>query len=237
MSPAGRWKASAPAPDYTGTMDWQLDAAEARVLGSLLEKEIATPEYYPLSLNALVNACNQKSNREPVVSYDEATVENALEGLRAKGLALRISGRDVRVPKHAQRFTEKFNLGRREAALVCQLMLRGPQTVGELRGRSERLYTFDDLEAVESTLAHLAEMEFARKLPRLPGSREARWAHLLSGDVEAGEEPAEGRTAATHPAATHASEPGPSDRERISALEREVAELRRMVEELKRAFE
>src|SRR5437016_2613234 len=130
-------------------MDWQLDAAEARVLGSLLEKEIATPEYYPLSLNALVNACNQKSNREPVVSYDEDTVEQALEELRNKGLALRISGRDSRVPKHEQRFTEKFNLGRREAAIVCVLLLRGPQTVGELRGRSERLYQFDDLEAVE----------------------------------------------------------------------------------------
>ena len=130
-------------------MDWQLDAAEARVLGSLLEKEIATPDYYPLSLNALVNACNQKSNREPVVSYDQDTVETALEGLRAKGLAVRMIGGDSRVPKHGQRFTEKFNLGRREAAVLCVLMLRGPQTVGELRGRSERLYQFEDLEGVE----------------------------------------------------------------------------------------
>lgn len=208
-------------------MDWQLDAAETRVLGALMEKESATPEYYPLSLNALVNACNQKSNREPVVSYDEDTVETALEGLRNKGLALRISGRDVRVPKHAQRFTEKFNLGRREAAIMCMLMLRGPQTLGELRGRSERLFTFDDLEAVESTLSRLAEMEFVKKLARLPGAREARWAHVLSGDVEAAEEPAE----------THAAERGLSDRDRIAALERDVAELRRIVEELKRAFE
>ena len=218
-------------------MDWQLDAPETRVLGSLLEKEIATPEYYPLSVNALVNACNQKSNREPVVSYDDATVETALEGLRAKGLALRISGRDVRVPKHAQRFTEKYNLGRREAALICQLMLRGPQTVGELRGRSERLYTFDDLEAVESTLARLAEMEFAKKLSRLPGSREARWAHLLAGDVESGEEAPSSHAAVTHAAAANIGELAPSDRERIGALEREVADLRRMVEDLKRAFE
>ena len=126
-------------------MDFQLDAAEARVLGALMEKEATTPEYYPLSLNALVNACNQKSNREPVVNYDEGTVENALEGLRGKGLAMRITGRDVRVPKHSQRFTEKFNLGRREDALICLLLLRGPQTVGELRGRSERLYTFDEI--------------------------------------------------------------------------------------------
>lgn len=192
-----------------------------------MEKESATPEYYPLSLNALVNACNQKSNREPVVSYDEDIVETALEGLRNKGLAMRISGRDVRVPKHAQRFTEKFNLGRREAAVMCMLMLRGPQTVGELRGRSERLFTFDDLEAVESTLSRLAEMEFVKKLARLPGSREARWAQILSGDVETGEEPVE----------THAVGRGPSDRDRIDALEREMAELRKMVEELKRAFE
>ncbi len=192
-----------------------------------MEKEATTPEYYPLSLNALVNACNQKSNREPIVTYDEDIVETALEGLRNQGLASRITGRDVRVPKHAQRFTEKFNLGRREDAVMCLLMLRGPQTVGELRGRSERLYTFDDLEAVESTLARLADIGFVKKLPRLPGSREARWAHLLSGDVETTEEPAE----------THAAERGPSDRERIAALEREVADLRRMMEELKRAFE
>src|SRR6516162_7652085 len=138
-------------------MDWQLDAPEARVLGALLEKEIATPEYYPLSLNALVNACNQKSNREPVVSYDDDVVEEALSGLRAKGLTVRITG-DSRVPKHGQRFTEVHNLGRREAALICVLLLRGPQTVGELRGRAERLYVFDDLEAVETTLNRLAEL-------------------------------------------------------------------------------
>jgi uncharacterized protein YceH (UPF0502 family) len=165
-------------------MDWQLDAAEVRVLGALLEKEIATPEYYPLSLNALVNACNQKTNREPVVAYDESTVEDALEGLRHKSLATRLTGRDIRVPKHAQRFTEEFNLGRREAALLCLLLLRGPQTVGELRGRSDRLYQFDDLEAVETTLHHLAELGFVVRLTRYAGSREARWAHLLAGQPE-----------------------------------------------------
>src|SRR5947199_2531893 len=165
-------------------MDFELDGTEARVLGSLLEKEVATPEYYPLSLNALVNACNQKSNREPVVSYDEDTVEVALEGLREKGLALRSTGRDSRVPKHAQRFTEKFNFGRREAAVLCVLLLRGPQTTGELRGRTERLYTFDDLEAVESTLHRLDEMGFVKQLPRQPGTKEPRWAHLMCGDIE-----------------------------------------------------
>src|ERR1035437_5513317 len=173
-------------------MDWQLDAVELRGLGVLLEKEIATPEYYPLSLNALVNACNQKSNREPVVSYDDDTVEDALERLRNKGLSVRITGRDSRVPKHEQRFTEKFNLGRREAAVMCMLMLRGPQTVGELRGRTERLFTFDDLEAVEATLTRLAEMEFVKQLPRRTGFKEPRWAQLLAGNVqeEAASEPA-----------------------------------------------
>ena len=207
-------------------MDWQLDATEARVLGCLLEKEIATPEYYPLSLNALVNACNQKSNRDPVVSYDDDTVEAALESLRAKGLALRSTGRDSRVPKHGQRFTEKFNLGRREAAIICVLLLRGPQTPGELRGRTERLYTFDDLESVESTLNRLAEMGFVKQLPRQPGFKEQRWAHLLSGEVDVAEAPA-----------PPAPERGPSDRDRIARLESELADLRRDFDNFRRRFE
>jgi uncharacterized protein YceH (UPF0502 family) len=204
-------------------MDWQLDVAETRVLGSLLEKEIATPEYYPLSLNALVNACNQKSNREPVVAYDDDTVESALEGLREKGLALRSTGRESRVAKHAQRFTEKFNLGRREAALMCVLLLRGPQTVGELRGRTERLYTFDDLEAVESTLHRLGEMSFVRQLPRQAGFKEQRYAHLLAGEVEMAEE---APAAAAAPRA-----------DRLAQLEAEVAELKRRFEEFRKKFE
>ena len=207
-------------------MDLLLDAAEVRVLGALLEKEIATPDYYPLSLNALVNACNQKSNREPVVAYDDATVENALSGLRSKGLATRITGGDSRVPKQGQRFTERFNLGRREAALLCVLMLRGPQTIGELRGRSERLYTFDDLEGVESTLHRLAEMGFVKELPRLPGSREPRHAQLLSGDVEA---PA--------PEASAAEEHAPSLAERVSTLEEKLERTIREFEEFRRKFE
>src|ERR1035441_2380493 len=206
-------------------MGIQLDDAEARVLGALLEKEIATPDYYPLSLNALVSAFDKKPNREPVVSYDEDTVETALEGLRAKGLAVRMIGGDSRVPKHGQRFTEKFNLGRREAAVLCVLMLRGPQTVGELRGRSERLYQFEDLEGVESTLNRLVEMEYVKRLPRQTGYKEQRWAQLPAGDVEVAEE------------AAPAAERGPSDRERITALEREVAELKRAFEEFRRSFE
>jgi uncharacterized protein YceH (UPF0502 family) len=207
-------------------MDFRLDPVEVRVLGSLLEKEIATPEYYPLSLNALVNACNQKSNREPVVNYDEATVEEALTTLREKGAATRITGREVRVPKHGQRFTEKFNLGRREAAVMCVLMLRGPQTVGEIRGRTDRLYTFDDLEAVESTLHRLEEMEFVKQLPRQAGFKESRFAQLLSGDVEIASE-------AAAPAAAH----GPSDRERITTLEAALADLRREFDEFRKRFE
>jgi uncharacterized protein YceH (UPF0502 family) len=206
-------------------IDFHLDAAEARVLGSLLEKEIATPEYYPLSLNALVNACNQKSNRDPVVAFDDAIVENALESLRAKGLALRSSGRDSRVPKHAQRFTEKFNFGRREAAVLCVLLLRGPQTPGELRGRTDRLYTFDDLEAVEATLRHLGAAGFVRQLPRQHGFKESRWAHLLSGDAAAAEEPA--------------IEPAPARTlaDRVAQLEAELADLHSQFDDFRRRFE
>jgi hypothetical protein len=193
-----------------------------------MEKEIATPDYYLFLLNALVNACNQKSNRESVVSYDEDTIETTLDGLRAKKLAVHISG-ESRVPKHGQRFTEKFNFGRREAAVLCVLMLRGPQTPGELRGRTERLYTFDDLEAVEGTLARLAEMAFTTKLPRQAGSRESRYAHLLSGPVVEAEEE-------ESPAAPSA-ERGKSDRDRIGVLESEVAELKRAFEDFKRRFE
>jgi len=205
-------------------MDVQLDSAEVRVLGALLEKEIATPEYYPLSLNALVNACNQKSNREPVVSYDEATVEDALERLRLKGLAMRITGRDSRVPKHEQRFTEKYNLGRREVAVLCVLMLRGPQTPGELRGRTERLHTFDDLDAVESTLARLGEMGYVVKLPRQAGFKEQRWAHLFSGDVPAAEDAGDAAPAAHAPS-------------RVDQLAADLAALRREFEEFKKRFE
>lgn len=198
------------------------------MLGSLLEKEIATPEYYPLSLNALVNACNQKSNRDPVVSYDEDTVGESLAGLRQKGLAVRITG-DSRVPKHAQRFTEVLNLGRREAALVCVLLLRGPQTPGELRGRSERLYSFDDVESVESALNRLAEAGLVKKLQRQAGTREARYAHLLSGEVEAARP-------ADEASVVHLERKEPLA-ERVAALEQEVADLRREFDDFRRRFE
>jgi uncharacterized protein YceH (UPF0502 family) len=219
-------------------MGIQLDDAEVRVLGALMEKEVATPEYYPLSLNALVNACNQKSNREPVVSYDEDTVETALGGLRAKGLAARISGHDMRVPKHAHRLPEVINLGRREAAVLCVLMLRGPQTAGELRGRTERLYQFDDLEAVDACLTRLMEWQpepLVARLPRQVGYKEVRYAHLLSGEPPA-----------TAPAPAAAQTPGVRETRdepvaRLQAsmdrLEAEVADLKRQFAEFKKQFE
>src|ERR1700691_6556127 len=164
-------------------MDLSLDADEVRVLGSLLEKEITTPEYYPLSLNALLNACNQKSNRDPIVHFDEETVERALYTLRDKGLALNITGAGSRVPKFGHRLSEKLNLGRRELAILCELMVRGPQTLGELRTRAERMHHFDEIGEVETVLDRMPEL--VTKLPRRPGEKEARYAQLLSGPAAA----------------------------------------------------
>ncbi len=205
-------------------MDFSLDADEVRVLGSLLEKEITTPEYYPLSLNALLNACNQKSNRDPMVHFDEETVERALYLLRDQGLALNITGAGSRVPKFGHRLSEKLNLGRRELAILCELMLRGPQTLGELRTRAERMHPFDDLAEVESVLDRMGEL--VAKLPRRPGEKETRYAHLLSGA------PAP-ETSSPEPAAASS---GPTRFDRIAELEAEVAELRRELEDLKQQF-
>ncbi len=204
-----------------------LDAEEVRVLGSLIEKEATTPEYYPMSLNALVNACNQKSNRYPAVNYDEEIVLQAIERLRDKKMAAVISG-SGRVNKYAQRFSELLNLGRREMALMCTLLLRGPQTLGELGGRSERMHAFEDLEAVEHTLDRLASHEAGKlvtKVAKGPGQKEARYAQLLSG------EPAEEEMAMV----TAVSSSPTADR--ISALEGEVAGLRVEVMELRRRLE
>jgi len=218
-------------------MGIQLDDVEARVLGALMEKEVSTPEYYPLSLNALVNACNQKSNREPVVSYDEETVETALGGLRAKGLATRISGHDMRVPKHAHRLSEVVNLGRREAAVLCVLMLRGPQTAGELRSRTERLYQFDDLEAVDACLTRLMEWQpepLVARLPRQVGYKEVRYAHLLSGEPTAVSAPA----AAQIPAVRETRNDAVAGLQAsVDRLEAEVADLKRQFAEFKKQFE
>lgn len=195
-----------------------LHPIEVRVLGALLEKDLATPEYYPLTLNALQNACNQKSSRDPVVQYDESTVSEALELLKNKGLAVRISGAGHRVDKFGHRLGEKLNLGRRELALLCILMLRGPQTVGELRGRTERMHDFADMEEVEHVLNHLASLPE----PLVARASRGRWVHLFSGEPGLSAEPAlapasplEERVAALEPLI-----------ERVAALERELAELK-----------
>ena len=201
-------------------MDLLLHPVEVRVLGALLEKEITTPEYYPLSLNALVNACNQKSNRDPAVNFDEATVEQALHSLRDKGLLLSITGAGSRVKKYSHRISEKLNLGRPELAILCELMLRGPQTLGELRTRAERMHAFDDLEQVQSVIDRLPELII--KLERRPGEKESRFAQLLSGPP-----------AVSH---TEAETPAPQRHDRMATLETEVTQLRQELEDLKQQF-
>ena len=206
-------------------MELNLNPLEVRVLGALIEKEITTPEYYPLSLNALVNACNQKSNRDPVVAWDEDDVDRALESLRARGLALRSTGAGSRVPKHAHRLTEQLNPDRREIAVLCELMLRGPQTVGELRTHTERMHRFDDTGEVEAVLQRLMEREPAAlvvHLPRRAGEKEARFAHLLSG-----------APSLDGPEATDAP---PARTDRVGELERKVEDLQREVESLRSQF-
>jgi hypothetical protein len=166
-----------------------LDSVEIRVLGALLEKSISTPEYYPLSLNALINACNQKSNRDPVMTLDEEAVRNAGGSLGTKGLVAFL--RDARATKYEHRLAEVLNLGRREEAILCELLLRGPQTPGELRGRTERLHPMDEIADVQSTLQRMMEREPALVcvLPRQPGTKEVRYAQLLSGEPVIAEPP------------------------------------------------
>ncbi len=209
-----------------------LTAVEVRVLGALVEKQVTTPDYYPLTLNALVNACNQLTNREPVVSYDETTVVRALDGLREKRLATLFSGAESRVAKYKHNLGDVHLLTPAETALLCVLMLRGPQTVGELRTRTERLFVFDTLPEVEETLAALAArtpQPLALKLPRQPGTKESRYTHLLSGPVEL-------------PAPAHTPPPEPAtlivraENERAARLEQDVATLRSELTELRRQF-
>lgn len=204
----------------------QLTTAEARVLGALMEKESTTPEYYPLSLNALLNACNQRSNREPVMNLDEDDLRQALHGLEAKGLAGKARAAEGRVPKYEHRLGEAFNLSRAEGALLCVLLLRGPQTPGELRGRTERMQSFDEIADVLAGLEKLMQREppLAAVLPRQPGTKESRYAHLLSGPVEATMETAAEPESESH-ATTHDA--------RITQLEAEVGELKREVAELR----
>jgi len=209
-----------------------LSAAEARVLGSLVEKAVATPDYYPLTLNALTNACNQLTNRDPVVSFDEADVVRALDSLRDKRLATLFHGADSRVPKYKHTFTDVFVLMPREVAVLCVLLLRGPQTVGELRTRTERLHPFASLAEVEEVLNDLATRTpdpLVVRLPRQPGTKESRYAHLLSGSIESTPTPSPLRP---EPATVAVRR----EDERLAKLEEETAALRRAVADLKQQF-
>ncbi|MGC2466063.1 MAG: YceH family protein [Candidatus Acidiferrum sp.] len=208
-----------------------LSDVEARVLGCLVEKEITTPEYYPLSLNALLHACNQKSNRDPWMNLDEGAVRQALRGLNEQALA-RSAGGDSRVAKYEHRLAETFNFTRPETAILCELLLRGPQTPGELRSRAERMHPFEDLSVVHSTLKRLMEREppLAVLLPRLPGTKEARYAHLLSGNPER-QEAEPGQPKVEMPVSNDIVEAG-----RVAQLESRVGELQNEVADLKRQF-
>jgi uncharacterized protein YceH (UPF0502 family) len=199
-------------------MDNPLQPVELRVLGALIEKESTTPEYYPMTLNSLVAACNQKTNRWPVTEYTEGDVTAGLDGLKARGYAAAITG-GGRVTKFAERFTEKLNLGRRETAVLCVLMLRGQQTVGEIKGRTERMYAFADLDETETVLQKMMDT-WVQKLPHAPGTKEPRYAHTLGGPVEA--------AAAAAPVVQS---------DRLSTLEGEVARLREEVAELRRRLD
>jgi hypothetical protein len=201
-----------------------LSDVEVRVLGALIEKDITTPDYYPLSLNALVNACNQKNNRDPVMALHEHAVRAALESLQAQRLAGSASGADSRVTKYEHRLQEVFNFDRRETTILCVLLLRGAQTPGELRGRAERMYRFEALEDVHATLDRLSQREppLVAVLPRQPGTKESRYMHLLSGDAPP-VELAAARTA--HSTAL--------DNDGMVRLEAEVAELRREVADMR----
>jgi hypothetical protein len=211
-------------------MDIILSDVEARVLGSLVEKELTTPEYYPLSLNALVNACNQKSNRDPTMNLDEDSVREALRTLDKKGLAGPADNMVSRVSKYEHRLQEAYNFTRHEIAVLAELLLRGPQTPGELRSRADRMHKFDDLGIVQSTLQRLMKREppLVKVLPRQPGTKEARYAHLLSGDV--GEWQAEPASSVAP-----ASSAGGSG-ERIARLEDQVEKLQSEIAELKQQF-
>lgn len=200
-------------------MDILLTDDEVRVLGCLLEKEMATPDYYPLTLNSLLNACNQKSNRDPVVSFDEKTVIYALNGLRERNL-IRQSNVS-RVAKYEQIFAQNLKLVTREQAIICVLLLRGPQTVGEIRTRTERLYAFSSLDEVQTSITNLEDMQLVSRLPRQPGRKESRYAHLLSGEPEEKDATTILRTKAA------------PEVDRTDELQQQIDELRREMQSLR----
>jgi hypothetical protein len=241
-------------------VDIVLNDAEIRVLGALMEKESTTPEYYPLSMNALIVACNQKSNRDPVMTLDEGAVRLALRNLEAHELAGPANTNDSRVKKFEHRLGEAFNFTRPEAAIMCELLLRGPQTPGELRSRAERMRPsalggraqsplFDSLDQVHSALQRLMKREppLVTVLPRQPGTKEARYAQVLSGDVQT---PASGATAAPVAVIRHdargsapaGSQTGPIDRiarleEEVTAMRQEIARLNQQLADFQKQFE
>ena len=207
-----------------------LATAEVRVLGALVEKSIATPDYYPLSLNALTNACNQLTNREPVMALDEADVTRAMDRLREQRLATCYHGAENRIARYKHTLTDAILLTPAEVALLCVLMLRGPQTIGELRSRTERLFKFDTLSEVEEALNALATRtpdSLVAKLPRQPGTKESRYTHLLSGPVE---------SAALENSVPLKDGTAPAVADRVAQLETEIAALRREVAELQAQF-
>jgi uncharacterized protein len=210
------------------SMPENLSEIEARIIGALIEKQLTTPEYYPLTLNALVAACNQKTNRDPVVNYDEQTVQTALDELRDKNLVYVFYGSTSRVPKYKHILPQVYELEPSETAVLCVLMLRGPQTIGELRERTGRLYDFRDLNDVNETLEALQKRDepLIIRLERQPGQKEARYAHLLCGEVDA----------AAYAPKIHAAA-SPAGNERLEKLEQEVAELRNELNEFRLAFD
>ena len=205
-----------------------LTDTEIRVLGSLVEKDITTPDYYPLSLNALVNACNQKNNREPVTNLTEEQVRQSLSTLQEKRLAGPASGADSRVSKYEHRLQEVFNFTRGEIAVMCVMLLRGPQTPGELRGRTERMYHFETLDDVQSNLQRLIQKDppLVKMLARQPGKKENRYAHLLAGEIEEAEVTRVEKALA----------PSASEASRIQSLEAEISELKTEIASLKQQF-
>ncbi len=208
-------------------MDIELNDVETRLLGCLLEKSMTTPDYYPLTLNSLLTACNQKSNRLPVVSFDEVTVARGLDSLKDKRLV--VQGDSSRVPKYAEILVSNRNLLAQEAAILMVLMLRGPQTLGELRGRSERAFQFSNLSEVEERLAEMIESGYVLKLPRMPGRKEHRYAHLLAGEPRMEEE---APAAAIEPAMREIK----AENDKISFLMSEVERLRAELQRLREDF-
>jgi uncharacterized protein YceH (UPF0502 family) len=208
-------------------MDISLKDEEIRVLGCLMEKKMATPEYYPLSLNALTNACNQKSNRNPVVSYDEETVNSALNSLRNQNLVR--ESNISRVPKYEQFLSTKLNLVTREEAIICVLLVRGPQTIGEIRGRTGRLYDFSGLDEVQETITSLESIDLVRKLPRQPGRKESRYAHLLGEELNE-------KIIEDIPGSDPATMTDSKENVRIDELQEKIDELHQEIERLRLEF-